>query len=592
MGAQGREAQRHLARVSDAQKAAALRAAARSIRGSEAEILAANALDIAAGEASGLGAAMLDRLRLDAKRLAGIADAVEQIAALPDPVGEVIDSATRPNGLKLSRVRVPIGLIGIIYESRPNVTVDAAALCLRSGNATLLRGGSEAVNSNRALHAAFVAGIEGEGLPATAVQLIPTQDRAAVGAMLAAAGVIDMIVPRGGKSLVERVQADARVPVLAHLDGICHTYIHSSADPDMAQAIALNAKMRRTGICGAMETLLIDARFGAASSVAAALIDAGCELARRCARLRLLDPRVDQASAEDWDTEYLDAVLSVAVVDGLDEALAHIARHSSGHTEAIVTQDEAIAERFLAEVDSAIVMVNASSQFADGGEFGLGAEIGIATGPPARARAGRARRADDLQMAGARHRPVAPLTPVPELSPPPRGPARRQLQSGARRPPAHFAVRTTGCARSRRGVVAGLARQSAQGRPDHGAAACPACLGQGAGPARADPGYRNRARTGHALHNRHAARARAALAQAGLCLADGHRQSCPISPLEALARDCPCDADCGNRQTGLWWRSLREPRDGMARAIPDPCGQPEEPGKVERSSPGALEIRP
>ncbi len=379
LGAEGRAAQRALARLTDADKAMALRAAARSIREREAEILAANALDIAAGEASGLGAAMLDRLRLDSARLAGIAAAVEQVASLPDPVGEVIDTATRPNGLALSRVRVPIGLIGIIYESRPNVTVDAAALCLRSGNATLLRGGSEAVNSNRALHSAFVAGIEAEGIPAAAVQLMPTQDRAAVGAMLAAAGVIDMIVPRGGKSLVERVQADARVPVLAHLDGICHTYVHSSANPDMAREIALNAKMRRTGICGAMETLLIDARFAAASQVAAALIDAGCEL-RGDARACALDPRIGPASAEDWDTEYLDAVLSLAIVDGLDEALAHIERHSSGHTEAIVTQDEEAAERFLAEVDSAIVMVNASTQFADGGEFGLGAEIGIATG--------------------------------------------------------------------------------------------------------------------------------------------------------------------------------------------------------------------
>jgi glutamate-5-semialdehyde dehydrogenase len=379
LGASGREAQRHLARLTDAQKASALRAAADAIRASAAGILTANALDIEQGEANGLGAAMLDRLRLDDKRLAGIADAVDQVASLPDRVGEVIDTATRPNGLVLSRVRIPIGLIGIIYESRPNVTVDAAALCLRSGNATLLRGGSEAVNSNRALHAAFVAGIESCGIPAAAVQLMPTQDRAAVGAMLAAAGVIDMIVPRGGKSLVERVQTDARVPVLAHLDGICHTYVHSSADPEMAQAIALNAKMRRTGICGAMETLLLDARFGAASPVVAALIDAGCEL-RGDARACALDPRIRPASAEDWDTEYLDAVLSVAVVDGLDEALAHIARHSSGHTEAIVASDEDAAERFLAEIDSAIVMVNASTQFADGGEFGLGAEIGIATG--------------------------------------------------------------------------------------------------------------------------------------------------------------------------------------------------------------------
>jgi glutamate-5-semialdehyde dehydrogenase len=379
LGARGREAQRKLASMSDAAKAAGLHSAANAIRADEAAILAANARDIEAGEANGLAPAMLDRLRLDPQRLASIADAVDQVAALPDPVGEVIDTATRPNGLKLSRVRVPIGLIGIIYESRPNVTVDAAALCLRSGNAVLLRGGSEAVHSNRALHAAFASGIEACGIPAAAVQLIPTQDRAAVGAMLAAAGVIDMIVPRGGKSLVARVQSDARVPVLAHLDGICHTFVESSADPEMARAIALNAKMRRTGICGAMETLLLDARFAAAPEVIGALIESGCEV-RGDARARALDPRVNAASDEDWDTEYLDAVLSVAVVDGLDDALAHIARHSSGHTDAIVTSDEASAERFLAEVDSAIVMVNASSQFADGGEFGLGAEIGIATG--------------------------------------------------------------------------------------------------------------------------------------------------------------------------------------------------------------------
>jgi glutamate-5-semialdehyde dehydrogenase len=291
----------------------------------------------------------------------------------------VIDASERPNGLRLSRVRVPIGLIGIIYESRPNVTADAAALCLRSGNAVLLRGGSEAVHSNRAILAALASGLVQTGVPEAAVQLVPTQDRAAVGAMLAAAGLIDMIIPRGGKSLVARVQADARVPVLAHLDGICHTYIHSAADPAMATAIALNAKMRRTGICGAMETLLLDAQFPAGADVIAALLDAGCEL-RGDARARAINPRILPAGANDWDTEYLDAVLSVAVVDGLEAALAHIARHSSNHTDAIVTEDAAAAERFLAEVDSAIVMVNASTQFADGGEFGLGAEIGIATG--------------------------------------------------------------------------------------------------------------------------------------------------------------------------------------------------------------------
>ncbi len=375
----GRAAQRRLAAMSSTQKAHALRAAAAALRGAEAGVLAANARDLAAGEANGLTAAMLDRLKLDPARLAGIADAVDQVAALPDPVGAVIDTAERPNGLALSRVRVPIGLIGIIYESRPNVTADAAALCLRSGNAVLLRGGSEAVHSNRAIHAALVGGLADAGVPDDAVQLVPTQDRAAVGAMLAAAGLIDMIVPRGGKSLVARVQADARVPVLAHLDGICHTYIHAAADPAMAKSIALNAKMRRTGICGAMETLLLDAQFPANAEIVSELLAAGCEL-RGDARARAIDPRVVPASANDWDTEYLDAILSVAVVDGLDDALQHIARHSSAHTEAIVTADVAAGERFLAEVDSAIVMVNASTQFADGGEFGLGAEIGIATG--------------------------------------------------------------------------------------------------------------------------------------------------------------------------------------------------------------------
>lgn len=379
MARAGRAAQRQLALMPDTQKAEALRAAAAALRADEPQILAANAQDLAAGEAKGLTGALLDRLRLDPQRLAGIANALEQVAALPDPVGQVIDRSERPNGLRLSRVRVPIGLIGIIYESRPNVTADAAALCLRSGNAVLLRGGSEALHSNRAIHAALVRGLESAGVPAAAVQLAPTQDRALVGAMLTAAGLIDMIVPRGGKSLVARVQADARVPVLAHLDGICHTYVHAAADPAMAHALVLNAKMRRTGICGAMETLLIDAQFAESIPLVGALVDAGCEV-RGDARAQALDPRIVPADEEDWDTEYLDAILSVAVVDGLDAALDHIAAHSSHHTDAIVTGDEAVAERFLAEVDSAIVMVNASSQFADGGEFGLGAEIGIATG--------------------------------------------------------------------------------------------------------------------------------------------------------------------------------------------------------------------
>ena len=375
----GRQAQRVLARMDDKAKAGALCSAAAELRRQAERILAANSKDIAAGEARGLSNAMLDRLRLDEKRLEGIAAAVEAVAALPDPIGEVISHATVPSGLDLSRVRIPIGLIGIVYESRPNVTADAAALCVRAGNAVLLRGGSEAVHSNRAIHAALADGLAEAGVPAEAVQLMPTQEREAVGAMLRAAGLIDMIVPRGGKSLVERVQNDARVPVLAHLDGICHTYVHAAADRDMATRIALNAKMRRTGICGAMETLLLDASFPASHDVVEALLDAGCEL-RGDARAQAIDRRIRPASANDWDCEYLDAILSVAVVDGLDATLDHIARHSSGHTDAIVTRDAAAAERFLAEVDSAIVMVNASTQFADGGEFGLGAEIGIATG--------------------------------------------------------------------------------------------------------------------------------------------------------------------------------------------------------------------
>ena len=375
----GRAAQRVLAQLDSAARSAALHAAAASLRQAETAVLAANAADMAAGAARGLSAAMLDRLRLDSERLAGIAAAIEQIADLPSPLGQVIDSVQRPNGLALSRVRIPIGLIGIIYESRPNVTADAAALCVASGNAVLLRGGSEAVQSNRAIHTALVAGLTAQGVPADAVQLLPTQDRAAVGAMLQAAGLIDLIVPRGGKSLVARVQADARVPVLAHLDGICHTYVHAAADPAKATAIALNAKLRRTGVCGSMETLLLDAQFPGSTAVVAALLDQGCEL-RGDARAQALDPRVIAASANDWDTEYLDAILSVAVVDGLAAALEHIARHSSHHTDVIVSEDAAVCEQFLTQVDSAIVMANASSQFADGGEFGLGAEIGIATG--------------------------------------------------------------------------------------------------------------------------------------------------------------------------------------------------------------------
>lgn len=379
MTAKARAAGRGLARASDADKAAALKLAAAALRAQADVIMAANALDMEAGQQAGLSGAMLDRLKLDAGRIEGMAAAVGQVAILADPVGQVIDMHTRPNGLVMERVRVPVGVLGIIYESRPNVTADAAALGLRSGNAVILRGGSEAVNSNRAIHAAMAEGIASAGLPVDAVQLVPTQDRAAVGAMLRAQGAIDMIIPRGGKSLVARVQDEARVPVLAHLDGICHTYIHKDADPAMARAIVVNAKMRRTGVCGATETLLIDQDYGAPGDLVSALIDAGCEV-RADDMLMELDARTVSADADDWDTEYLDSVISARVVSGPDEAMDHIARHGSHHTDAIITQDEDVAQRFLAEVDSAIVMHNASTQYADGGEFGLGAEIGIATG--------------------------------------------------------------------------------------------------------------------------------------------------------------------------------------------------------------------
>ncbi|MET3825205.1 glutamate-5-semialdehyde dehydrogenase [Sphingomonas sp. PvP055] len=379
-----RAAARVLATVPTETKAAALRAAAAALVAAEATILAANAADVAKAVASGLSSAMLDRLRLDSGRVRAMADGVVAVAGLEDTVGATIDERTRPNGLVLRRVRVPIGVIGIIYESRPNVTADAAALAVMSGNAVILRGGSEAIESNRAIHAAMVSGLTAEGVSADAVQLVQTTDRAAVGAMLAADGshggaAIDLIVPRGGKGLVARVQAEARVPVLAHLDGINHVYVDASADPVMAKAIVRDAKLRRTGVCGAMETLLIDRGYGDPDGLVLALCDGGCEVRVDSALSGRL-PALPQATDADWDTEYLEAIASAALVDGVDGAIAHIDRHGSHHTDAIVAADPAVAERFLAEVDSAIVLWNASTQFADGGEFGLGAEIGIATG--------------------------------------------------------------------------------------------------------------------------------------------------------------------------------------------------------------------
>ncbi|MEH6757026.1 MAG: glutamate-5-semialdehyde dehydrogenase [Parasphingorhabdus sp.] len=379
MGQRARAAFSQLSAATSEQKAMALTAAASQLRESQSEILAANAKDMDNGRTNGLSDAMLDRLMIDAQRLDAIASAVEQVAALPDPVGVIIDRTERPNGLIMERVRVPLGVIGIIYESRPNVTADAAALALRSGNAVILRGGSEAIESNRAIHKAMVAGVATVGLPEHAIQLVQTTDRSAVGAMLKASGLIDIIIPRGGKSLVARVQEEARVPVLAHLDGINHTYIGKAADPAKAEAIAVNAKMRRTGVCGAMETLLIDQDYPAPGPLIRALIEAGCEV-RGDDAIMELDPRTVSAEMEDWDTEYLAPIVSVRMVGGVDEALAHIAEHGSHHTDVVVTEDEALANQFIQRADSAIVMWNASSQFADGGEFGLGAEIGISTG--------------------------------------------------------------------------------------------------------------------------------------------------------------------------------------------------------------------
>jgi len=380
LGADARGAARCLMDAGDVRRSEALMAAGGMVRQRSDEILAANALDLEAGQSRGLSAALLDRLRLDSTRLESVAAGLESIAALDNPVGRVLADWDRPNGLRIQRVSVPIGVIGVIFESRPNVTADAAGLCLKSGNAVILRGGSEAVHSNRALHQALTEGLIQAGLPAAAVQLVPTQDRAAVGAMLRAHEWLDMVVPRGGKGLVARVQSDARVPVLAHLDGNNHLYVHAAADAGMAVEVVLNAKMRRPGICGALETLLLDRRcLDLLPMLVDRLCESGCQL-RADGELCALDERLQAADEHDWETEYLDAILALRVVDGPTEALEHIARYGSGHTDGIITEDDEAAYQFLAGLDSAIAVRNASTQFADGGEFGFGAEIGIATG--------------------------------------------------------------------------------------------------------------------------------------------------------------------------------------------------------------------
>ena len=382
LGRHARDAQQQIALAAPEVKSKALMEASAALGDSGPAIIEANKLDMEAAREAGMTAAYIDRLALDTKRIGGIAKGLAEIAALPDPVGKVTEAWTRPNGMRIERVRVPIGVIGIIYESRPNVTADAGALCLKAGNAAILRGGSDSFHSSRAIHACLVQGLVAAGLPAGVIQLVPTKDRAAVGMMLKGLdGAIDVIVPRGGKSLVARVQEEARVPVFAHLEGINHTYVDRDANLDMAVGIVLNAKMRRTSVCGATETLLVDAKAGADAlrSLVSRLTEAGCEVRGDEAAAKAA-AGVKPATEADWSTEYLDAIIAVKVVEGVDAAIAHIRRYGSQHTDCIVTENPATAERFLARVDSAIVLHNASTQFADGGEFGFGGEIGIATG--------------------------------------------------------------------------------------------------------------------------------------------------------------------------------------------------------------------
>jgi glutamate-5-semialdehyde dehydrogenase len=379
LGRAAAAAARVIARATPAAKSAALTAAAVAIRDRREQILEANRCDLEQARERGLSSAMLDRLLLDEKRVEAMARGVEDIASLEDPIGVATAEWTRPNGLTIRRVRVPLGVVGIIYESRPNVTADAGALCLKSGNAVILRGGSESTHSSRAIYECLSAGLRAASLPDAAIQLVPTPDRAAVGYLLSSmTQYVDLIVPRGGRSLVERVRKEARVPVIGHLEGNCHVYVHAAANVEMARAIVLNAKLRRSGVCGAAETLLLDAAFAGGAVVVRALLDAGCEV-RGDARAQQLDPRVKAATEQDWGTEYLDAIIAARVVESVEQAAEHIEKYGSAHTESIVTDDAEAAARFLAAVDSAIVLHNASTQFADGGEFGMGAEIGIST---------------------------------------------------------------------------------------------------------------------------------------------------------------------------------------------------------------------
>ncbi len=381
IGKRAKAASAKLALAPTTQKNAALTAAANEIRLGKDAIITANNKDMAIAEGRGLKGAMIDRLMLDDARIEAIATSIEDIVELKDPIGDVLETRERPNGLEISKVRVPLGVIGVIFESRPNVTADAGVLCLKSGNAAILRCGSESAHSSRAIHACLVRGLKEAGLPEASIQLIPTQDRSAVGELLRLSEYVDIIVPRGGKGLIERVQNDSRVPVMAHLDGICHVYIDESADLEKAVSVTYNAKLRRTGICGSAETLLVDEKISGefAPAILSKLADNGCEI-RGDKKIMELFPAAKEATEEDWGTEYLDAIISVRVVNGVQEAIDHIAEYGSNHTDSIITEDAAAAEKFLNEVDSAIVIHNASTQYADGGEFGMGAEIGISTG--------------------------------------------------------------------------------------------------------------------------------------------------------------------------------------------------------------------
>jgi glutamate-5-semialdehyde dehydrogenase len=381
IGASARAAAQVLAQAPAEVKNRALRQAAVNIRARLSDILSSNEKDVASGHGKGLNAALLDRLGLSADRVEAMARGLEDIAELPDPVGQVIAEWDRPNGLHIARVRTPLGVIGVIYESRPNVTADAGGLCLKAGNASILRCGSESFLSSSVIAECLTAGLMAAGLPETSIQLVPTTDRVAVGEMLKMSDCIDVIVPRGGRSLIERIIAESRVPLFKHLEGICHTYVHAAADPEMARRIVFNAKMRRPGICGATETLLVDRAIAPAllPTILDDLIDAGCEV-RGDAATRVIDSRIVPATELDWDTEYLDKIIAVRIINGVQDAIDHIRKHSSQHTEAIITEDSAAADAFVSAIDSAILMINASTQFADGGEFGMGAEMGIATG--------------------------------------------------------------------------------------------------------------------------------------------------------------------------------------------------------------------